>query len=367
MTRINPSQQSKYFPTTGSTGTSAGTKAAPGSNGSGLQSTQLLQKLVEALVTIVQQVEKQVGGGSLHSSGGESGPSALTSAGASGGASQQRALDSAFNGGHGNPLDHLGSGTTGGAVTSSATGGSVTSSAAGGVGGVGAAAPSGPFSETQLHGYISQALAQNPGGDNSLSGPQNLAKWDPNTASGKKNLDSFYNGIVSAQKQFYPQVPIDQFAKMMVAESAQESTLNPDIENGDGVIQANQSVRDDFAKYGQPLKDNQGNVLVAPGSANSKDPASCVMLWAWRTSSALAHGGNGPAQWNQAVKATQSSHLGNALSVWLQGPASQPFFNNGQLDTSSHYVSRIQSFYQKLGGTPADFQKLMGTQVGSSK
>lgn len=388
MTRINPSQQNNYS-------TSTGSQASTASH-SGSSSSQLLTKLVEALVTIVHQVEKQTGGGSLLSSAGsEPGIGATSSAGSSS-SSQRRALDSAYSSaigssagtgsGSGTAGSHAAAGhtsTAGSAATAAtgrtaatsytaaagsaaATGSAASTGATGSASGVSAVAPSGPFSENTLHQYIVQALQQTPGGNNSLSGPQNIAKWDPSTAAGKKNLDSFYNGIVSAQKQFYPQVPVDQFAKLMVANSAQESTLDPDTGNGDGVIQANQSVRDDFAKYGQPLKDNQGNTIVSPGNANSKDPASCVMLWAWRTSSALAHGGNGPAQWGQNVAPTQSSNFGNALSVWLQGPASQPFFKNGSMDSSSFYVNRVQSYFQKIGGGPNDFQQLMSTKVGSS-
>lgn len=262
-------------------------------------------------------------------------------------------------------------GTTPSAGALGAQGGSTAAGSAGTAGGSGAqgvastqaVGDSGAFSKQDLYGYIKKALEQTPGGDNSLSGPQNIAKWDPSTAEGQKNLDSFYDGIVTAQKQFYPEVPLDQFGKFIVAESAQESTLNPDIENGDGVIQANQSVRDDFAKYGKTITDANGNALAVPGQADSSSPGTAVALWAWRTRSSLDHGGNGPAQWGQSVPQTQSANLGNALSVWLQGPASQPFYANGQLDTSSDYVTRVQSFFAKLGGSSADFQKLAGTPL----
>ena len=228
------------------------------------------------------------------------------------------------------------------------------------------AAGTGSFSKDQLHGLIETALAQTPGGDNSLSGPQNLPKWDPSTPQGAKNLDSFYNGIVSAQAQFYPEVPVDQFARLIVAHAAQESTLNPDLENGDGVIQANQSVRDDFQKYGSPIKDVNGKTVATPGQADVTDPATNVLLWAWRTRSTLDHGGNGPAQWSQNVAPTQSANFGNALSVWFQGPASQPFFSNGKLDTSGFHVGRIQSYFEKLGGTPEQLQALAAVPLGAA-
>ena len=338
----------------------------------------LLKELVEVLVQVAEKVaEKSAQGGSLSSSDGQ--PS-----GGQSGSGQQRALDSAYHGAMGG-ASSAGSSTAGTLSTAGTTAGTTGSSSLGASGAqaqaqgttgsagstssaastssVAAVAPSGPFSETQLHSYITNTLQQTPGGNNSLSGPQNIPLWDPSTAQGKKNLDSFYDGIVSAQKQFYPEVPIDQFARLMVAHAAQESTLNPDIANGDGVIQANQSVRDDFSKYGQPLKDNQGNTIVTPGQANSKDPASCVMLWAWRTRSSLNHGGNGPAQWGQNVAPTQSGNLGNALSVWFQGPASQPFYKNGQMDTSGFHVGRIQDYFEKNGGSAADFQKLSATPL----
>ncbi len=217
------------------------------------------------------------------------------------------------------------------------------------------------FSEDQLYQLIHTSLSQNSDpSQNDLSGPQNMQYWDPTTAQGKKNLDSFYNGILTAHSQFFPNVPISTFARGVVAEAGAESTLNPTAGNG-GLLQVTPAdAVADYNNHGTAIKDASGNTVLSPGAAwDANNPETNVLMWAWYNKNSVASGGVAPNNWGKGQNNGVSNTYGNILANWLGGPGD----SLGQ--GTDYYVNRIQRFFEKTGGTTSDFQNLLNSQLTS--
>ena len=234
--------------------------------------------------------------------------------------------------------------TSGGAAVGGAGAATSTAGAAASTAGVSAVSGnSAGFSEDQLYQMIHTSLSQNSDpSQNDLSGPQNIQYWDPSTAQGKKNLDSFYTGIVTAHNQFFPNVPIQTFARGVVAEAGAESTLNPTAGNG-GLLQVTPAdAVADYNNHGTAIKDANGNTALSPGAAwDANNPETNVLMWAWYNKNSVANGGVAPNNWGKGQNNGVSNTYGNILANWLGGPGDK--LGQG----TDYYVGRIQRFFEK--------------------
>ena len=217
------------------------------------------------------------------------------------------------------------------------------------------------FSEDNLYQLIHTSLSQNSNtSQNDLSGPQNLQYWDPSTAAGKKNLDSFYNGIVTAHSQFFPNISIGTFARGVVAEAGAESTLNPTAGNG-GLLQVTPAdAVADYNHHGAAIQDANGKTILTPGAAwDANNPETNVLMWAWYNKNSVASGGVAPNNWGKGQDNGISNTYGNILANWLGGPGDA--LGQG----TDYYVNRIQRFFEKTGGTSSDFDNLLSSKLTS--
>ena len=202
-----------------------------------------------------------------------------------------------------------------------------------------------------------------------------MANWTPDKVAQLKK------GIDTAQ-QFYPNIKPQTLAKLIVAESAQESTGDPNagINAGQkdwsksqdgaglGLLQVTPKFAvQDFIKHGTAIKAPDGSVVVDPkGKIDLSNPATNVAMWAWYTKNAVASG----TSMNEAASGAKGSPVtrdfGNAQWSWLGGP------HNDRHDSATaggykDYHDRIKDYFVQSGMGGADeFEKLLDTPVSST-
>ncbi len=203
-----------------------------------------------------------------------------------------------------------------------------------------------------------------------LGNPANLALWTP------YKVQQLTIGLRVAQATFYPEIPLRDFARLILAEAAQESTgdfnlgVRPvDLQDhaSQGLLQVTPaSVLLDYKNYGLPIKDATGKVLLDPAKAERLSLANVctnVLLWAWYTRNSVAFGVSfnewaHRSEWHIPTGGVLRD-FGNAQFTWLAGPHNDRHTaDQGYAD----YYNRIADYYISSGfGTQAQLDALLAT------
>lgn len=210
-----------------------------------------------------------------------------------------------------------------------------------------------------------------------LGNPANIAKWSDD------KLKSFFDGIVQAQQIFFTMIPLKQFARLVVAEAAQESTLDWNLgadatgkipvdfndHKSYGVLQCTgASVLIDMSKYGLPF----GN--LDPSQAQNfdlTDPKTQILCWAFYTFNCTNMGVSMAEYFNRKAWNTQgvgnvAKIYSNCLLTWLGGPRSDCRTANGA-NCFLDYHNRILGYWLNGNfGTQDEFESLMNTSVAGN-
>ena len=233
-----------------------------------------------------------------------------------------------------------------------------------------------PYGTRELLADLTLALASRPGplSGRYLGNPANLALWTP------LKVQQLMIGLRAAQSQFFPELSLQDFARLMVAEGAQESTgdwnlgVRP-IDFSDhasqGFLQVTPaSVVLDYANYGLPIQDANGKVLIDPAKVSRMtlaNPGTNVLLWSWYTRNSVATGVSmnewiNRVAWNIPVgKVTRD--FGNAQFTWLAGPHNDRHVAGAGYDD---YYRRIADYYVTSGfGSQQRFDQLLATPFDS--
>ena len=241
-----------------------------------------------------------------------------------------------------------------------------------------ALAPGAPVTAANVRDYLTSALQARSGlySNRNLGGPTNLALWTP------AKLDQLQQGIATA-RQFYPNIPPQTLAKLIIAEGAQESTgdFSAGIlpgqtdfsqaatnSNGLGFLQVTPKFAvQDFINYGTAIKAPDGSTVVDPkGPIDLANPAVNVALWAWYTHNAVAAGESMAEVALGHAGSPVTRDFGNAQWSWLGGP------HNDRHDPSTaggyqDYHDRIKDYFVQSGfGSAAEFEALLSTAVSGS-
>ena len=200
-------------------------------------------------------------------------------------------------------------------------------------------------------------------GDGPLSGrplgnTANIHMWTP------EKVQSFYNGIVVAHNNFFSrELELSDFARVIISESCQESTGNFSLNvkpinftdyDGCGIIQVTPaSVLLDYQRFGEPIPDLEGKVMLDPSTVTEidlADPGLSIPIWAWYNKNTVLAGVSlnewfhQKEWWVKPVNVTKD--FGNCLYTWLAGPRHDRHTNDtGFLD----YKNRVTDYWTVAG------------------
>jgi hypothetical protein len=206
-----------------------------------------------------------------------------------------------------------------------------------------------------------------------LGNSQNILLWTPD------KIQSFYNGIITANNLFYRELQLIDFARLIICEAMQESTgdfrlgvkpIDLNDHTSHGIIQVTPaSVLLDYYNYGLPIIDYQGHLVLSSGKVKGldlSDPGIGVIIWAWYTHNCVVMGVSmnewmNRIAWNTPTKGVKRIYK-NSLITWLEGP-----HNDCTVRTDpgfDHYYYRIMSYYTVSGfGDKAKLDTLLNTPL----
>ena len=196
----------------------------------------------------------------------------------------------------------------------------------------------------------------------------------------EEKLKSLLAGITQAHELFFPMFPLKQFARLVVCECAQESTLawnlgadengrisaNLDDHKSYGVIQNTMAAGiKEYQNYGMPFADFDPSKI---SSIDLTDPRVCVLQWAWFTYNTVQAGislteyANRKA-WNPSGIGKVKKIYANVLFNWLAGGANDVTTPDGS-KAFKDYHDRIQAYWvHGKFGTDAEFDDLINTSI----
>ena len=241
-----------------------------------------------------------------------------------------------------------------------------------------ALATSALYTPAMLQQDIANVLTSRPAGvsGRALGNTVHVALW---TAAKQARL---YDAILTAHASFFPQMPLLEFAHLVLCEGAQESTgdytqgvtggISYNDHTGQGFLQVTPAtVVADYANYGTPVKDAAGLTLLDPAQAlhfDLADPAVNTMLWAWYTKNSVTYGVSlaeaaHALVWHVTLGGVTRDY-GNIMFDWLAGPHNDRHKNGaGFVD----YQARILDYWlQSRFGTQDRFNQLLNTPLGAS-
>ncbi len=198
-----------------------------------------------------------------------------------------------------------------------------------------------------------------------LGNSGNLALWTPD------KIALLYGAMLAAHTVGFGALALADFAHLLLAEAAAESTGNYNLgigggaNGGWGLLQVTPAtVVVDYDNHGLSIADASGHVLIAPNTSHDlADPGVNTLLWGWYTKNAVAYGVSA----NQAADGQRGSVLpdyGNVLFAWLAGPGHDRHSETDNANYIDYYQRNEDYFVQSQFGTAADFTALMNSQVG---
>lgn len=240
------------------------------------------------------------------------------------------------------------------------------------------------YNKTQLKKDIASVLQSQPG---PLSG-RYLGNPSNNSLYTTERISQLWEGICVAWVRFYrKEFPLlKEFARMVLCECAQESTMNYNlnvkpfdfnVHESMGIIQCTPgSVLKDFAKWGVPIKSvlrNRTNVVVAdPKFALQFDLSNMCLsltLWAWYTKNCVLMGVSMNEYAHRKAWNIETSKVtpiyGNCLLTWLAGPRNDISTNNGKASFQDYY-NRICDYWTQSGfGDKQTFDAHISQRISS--
>lgn len=229
------------------------------------------------------------------------------------------------------------------------------------------------YTVQDLSGDIMNVLTTRPN-NNGLSGialgnNDNKRLWDD------EHLKKLYDGIVKSQNIFFPQIPLQSFARLILCECAQESTGNYNLTvvpvdlsdfKSQGIIQLTPgSVLKDYMNHGIQFDDS-----LIPSEVTKwdlSDPEIQILIWSWYTYNSVLAGVSLEEYCNRIAWNTQRLYevtrdYGNLQLCWLAGPRNDRHTN--AKNNYQDYYNRICDYWVgSTFGTRSDFDNLIDTKL----
>jgi hypothetical protein len=233
------------------------------------------------------------------------------------------------------------------------------------------------YSKQQFQQDLFNAMISRPNGGiyshRALGNTVNIKLWSD------EKVRQFYVGVVTAHKLFFNEVTLQDFARLIICESMQESTgdyrlgVKPVIRFDDhtswGVIQVTPgSVLKDYFMYGKPIMNIDGIIVLNPKTVDSidlSDPGICIIIWAWYVKNSVLMGVSmnewiNRVLWNIPLSGV-TQDLGNCMLTWLAGPHNDRWKNNAPF---ADYYARILDYAIGSGFfDQAKFDQLLATKL----
>lgn len=238
-----------------------------------------------------------------------------------------------------------------------------------------------PYTIENLTADIFNTIRSRPQGmysGRALGNSANAAMWTSD------KIQQFYNGIVTAFNLFMTGMELTDFARLIVCECAQESTLSWDLgvkpvvltdHTSQGIIQTTPgSVLLDYSNYGTPICDVTGKIVLNPRTVTSldlADPGVCIIIWAFYNTNSVKMGVSmseyeNRIAWNIPVGGVTKVYA-NLMETWLSGPHNDVVKNPKSAQGFQDYYLRILDYYTVSGyGSKTEFDALLATPVNDN-
>jgi hypothetical protein len=202
-----------------------------------------------------------------------------------------------------------------------------------------------------------------------LGNSKNKSLWS------EAKIKSFYDGIVTSHNIFFPEFTLEEFAHLIICESMQESTgdyrlgvkpLNFKDHTSHGIIQVTPgSVLFDYYRFGQPIIDINGNMILSPSqtlSIDLNDPGVSIVIFSWYTTNSVSMGVSinewiNRVAWNIPIGKVKRD-FGNCKLNWLAGPHNDRH-TNGKAAFQDYYNRILDYFIAAKFGNKGNFDELI--------
>lgn len=193
----------------------------------------------------------------------------------------------------------------------------------------------------------------------------------------REKVKSFYDGVVTSQRLFFPEFTLEEFAHLIICESMQESTgdyrlgvkkpISFKDHTSHGIIQVTPgSVLFDYYRFGQPIMDVNGNMILSPNRTEDidlNDPGVSIIIFSWYTTNCVSMGVSineyiHRKEWHITIGKVKRD-FGNCKLNWLAGPHNDRH-RNGQKAFQDYYNRILDYFIASGFGTRAIFDELIG-------
>jgi hypothetical protein len=189
-------------------------------------------------------------------------------------------------------------------------------------------------------------------------------------------VKSFYDGVVTSHNIFFPEFTLEEFARLIICESMQESTgdyrlgvkkpISFKDHTSHGIIQVTPgSVLFDYYRFGQPIIDVNGKMILSPSriqNVDLNDPGVSIVIFSWYTTNVVSMGVSinewiHQKEWHIKTGKVRRD-FGNCKLNWLAGPHNDRH-TNGKNAFQDYYNRILDYFITSNFGTKQDFDKLI--------
>ena len=230
------------------------------------------------------------------------------------------------------------------------------------------------YTVADLHADLTAVLQSRPEGPLSgkaLGDVTKVALWTPAVTA------RLYEGLVAANKLFFPKLGLRDLSRLLVAEGAQESTgdyrlgvvpVRMDDFRSQGFLQATPgNVLKDFAAFGVQFDPDMDPKAVT--SWNLADPKIQVLTFSWYCLNSVAAGVSlqeyaHRVMWNTRGVGEVTCDYGNLQYTWLSGPRHDRHKSDKEY---RDYHDRIADYFvcAKFGSFD-DFERLLRTPTSKT-